>query len=577
MASSILESDELVENPCCVCVRKGKITDADFYCMNRADYYCTACLDVHAMLPSTDGHKILGKGDFKSTFGSDLGKLPALPTQRCSNHSSKILDIYCEDHDEVICAMCVLEHRSCRNVKSVPDNIDNQYTRSNVKDTEKNLKSLKAKLVDQKTCKELQVADLKRSVDEINNEIQELRKKLQTLLENAEHQTVADLEKVFRKTEASIVAEIKDLKSLIGSVDKIEAELKRTKGNKVQEFVCIKTFEKLSAQGQHIKGTQKSLQTISFTTDRNIEKHFRKMKVLGNVSSTSSTDSEATTVEFGLETINRTHSTPSTAQPTTKHSLYTVKQQRAISVKLPNDTSDKAITGSCITDDGYLLLADAVNKRLKRLDLRKEKISDFIDVKGNPWAVCLTGKTEAAVSSTLKYIHFVSVQKTMTVTRTIRLNHRSWGIAYYNGDLFISDSDNSVYVHDMEGQELRKISTDTSGKTIFQDTRHIAICGAENRVYVADRYNGLVTVDLEGNHLSTLSTMNMSLSEAWGVCTNDNSLFLCDSGNVVQIRKDNTLMGQVAQVDGAHSMCFNPHTKSLYVTCYGNVSVLELG
>ncbi|XP_060600006.1 uncharacterized protein LOC132753546 [Ruditapes philippinarum] len=43
-------------------------------------------------------------------------------TERCPSHKAQQLELYCEDHDEVVCILCVaINHRSCEALRSISD------------------------------------------------------------------------------------------------------------------------------------------------------------------------------------------------------------------------------------------------------------------------------------------------------------------------------------------------------------------------------------------------------------------------------------------------------------------------
>lgn len=103
-------SDEILNIKCSICVKKGLSREAEKYCIECQDYYCSSCIDMHTLFPSMTGHKLLDKASFRS-LGLD-SSLPSIPTQRCSLHPFKVTDMFCMDHDEIICTSCVaLSHR----------------------------------------------------------------------------------------------------------------------------------------------------------------------------------------------------------------------------------------------------------------------------------------------------------------------------------------------------------------------------------------------------------------------------------------------------------------------------------
>ena len=108
---SIDASDEVIDIKCCICDKKNIRREAEKYCVECKDYFCTPCSDKHKMFsPNASGHNLLDKADFGSA-GRRSG-LPSFPTERCGVHKAKLLELYCKDHNEVICATCVaLSHR----------------------------------------------------------------------------------------------------------------------------------------------------------------------------------------------------------------------------------------------------------------------------------------------------------------------------------------------------------------------------------------------------------------------------------------------------------------------------------
>jgi hypothetical protein len=112
MATSLGDnlSDEIINIKCCLCIQDNRVREADKYCVQCKDYYCAPCIEIHRKIPATKEHKLLDKSDFRS-LGPD-GSLPSFPTQRCTLHPAKVVDMFCEDHNEAACASCMfLNHR----------------------------------------------------------------------------------------------------------------------------------------------------------------------------------------------------------------------------------------------------------------------------------------------------------------------------------------------------------------------------------------------------------------------------------------------------------------------------------
>jgi hypothetical protein len=229
-----------------------------------------------------------------------------------------------------------------------------------------------------------------------------------------------------------------------------------------------------------------------------------------------------------------------------------------------------------MTADGSALLTDCFNKKLKHFDIQTGTIKDYIVFEARPLDVCLISITEAVVTLNNSTVQFVSLRRKMTPTHRLTMNHACWGIAHKDGKLFISDQGQNVYIHDINGKQLRAISTDASGKQIFQSTLHITINATGDSVFVADYNKGLVILDIHGNHLSTLT--DSTLSSPVAVCTIGRNLLVGGISNIVQIGQNNKLLGEIVKVEKPRSLCYDPYNTRLIVSSYksNKVTVLDL-
>lgn len=107
VAGRKVENDSLGEFDfsCCACVKKNLKTEADKYCSNCLNYFCNECVKLHDMWPALSKHVILDKSEIGQFQNST--KLLQIPTQRCADHRTKIVDMYCKTHDQVGCTTCM--------------------------------------------------------------------------------------------------------------------------------------------------------------------------------------------------------------------------------------------------------------------------------------------------------------------------------------------------------------------------------------------------------------------------------------------------------------------------------------
>lgn len=104
------DSVDECKSPCCVCIKKNIKTVAGKYCSNCSDYFCEDCVKIHDILPSSYDHVIVDRAETKPT--QKAAKLLQIPTKRCPNHRTKIVDMYCKTHNEVACTTCMALHHN---------------------------------------------------------------------------------------------------------------------------------------------------------------------------------------------------------------------------------------------------------------------------------------------------------------------------------------------------------------------------------------------------------------------------------------------------------------------------------
>ncbi|XP_053402250.1 uncharacterized protein LOC128557829 [Mercenaria mercenaria] len=530
-------SDEIIDTKCSVCAGKNITREAEKYCVECQDFYCIPCTDTHKAFPALRAHKLLDKADF-CTRGL-RSSLPSLPTERCHIHKAKLLELFCKNHDEVVCATCVaINHRTCRDIHSIPDEVDNLYKQSASDQIKKQLLASKKAIDDIKKAKQQHLSDLKEQKQRATDSIKIYSKELEAELKRLETESLKEVDVQYKSMEIDLLNEIKEAEKHIDNLEQSGAKLQKSNGNKAQEFVCVKTAQRNILTVKRSTSKKQTEVKIFFSTDMKIKNYLKQLKALGQVA---------------------------TCKP--RSTAYKVKQQRNINITLKKDKNTCRILGSCYIEDGSLLLADWNNNKLKRLDVSTDNIIDHLHLKA-PIAVCLTRKKEAAVSLCNNSIQFVSLGDKMTTTRKLKMDHLCSCLAFNDGILYISDEDKTVYIHDINGVMLHKMTNDKSGKSIFSDTRRISVSTNRDCVYVADFNKGLITLDTQGNYLSTFTDPDLVCPR--GVCTDKRgNILVCGwgSSNIVQISEDSkTTLGIIKTKKHPLSISFDPRRNTLAVT-----------
>lgn len=447
-----------------------------------------------------------------------------------------------------------LTFRTCRNIHSIPGDVDNLYNKLATEETQRQLSTTKVSMERLKKVKENQAEELKQSLRKATDSINNITKEIEAQLEKLAKQSIKAVEKVYGIIEGDLQQAVTDTENYIDDLEQIADILKKSDGNKTQEFVCVKTAEKYIAKAKRAGNLlEKSTYVgIEFVEDSNI-KTFLQQKTLGKVSAETNKQCKL-------------RSTP-----------YKVRQVKEIDVKLRYDAFPCNIFGSCLTEDGFLMLADFNNNKLKRVNLSTETVRDYLNMPGGPIAICQTSNNEVAVS--LDYdkstIQFVSLGEKMTCTRQLKLGHYCYGLAYKDEKIVVTEKSHAIYIHSMTGVVLHKTTADKSGNVICMNNRHISLGTNSDTVYVADQKSGLVTLDSEGNQL--LAFTDLDLVSPQGVCTDGRgNIFACGFGSpcILQISEEShRKLGMFGTVINPFSLCFDARQNRLVVTQFEKNSI----
>ncbi|XP_053396147.1 uncharacterized protein LOC128556159 [Mercenaria mercenaria] len=397
---------------------------------------------MHQAFPAIQGHKLLDKSSFKTVTLTT--NLPSVPTEICTIHEIKILDMYCCNHDLVGCTSCMaLHHRNCTDVQLVSDVVETRFKKTDADETHQNLREKKLAIEKIKTSREALLEEMNKSKTDAVNEIKAFRAEMETMIRNMEKESIKEVEKEYQTMNAMLLEEIKKSEIQIISLERLADNIKQSDGNVAQQFVSIKTAQKTITRTDDIMNSfnAHTHAKVSFVADQSVLGFLQELKTFGSVNS---------------------------------NTVYSVKETREMNIKVQSDTLTCTVFGSCLTQGGQLLLPDFNNKKLKRVDISKLSVEDYCDLPSNPCGVCCIDNQEAVVTLNNNTIQFVNLRNPMKLTHDIKLDNYCFGIAYKDSKLLITNNSTSLYIYDMAGTLLQTISRDNSGNDLFSKCRQIA-------------------------------------------------------------------------------------------------------
>ncbi|XP_060591963.1 probable E3 ubiquitin-protein ligase MID2, partial [Ruditapes philippinarum] len=372
MADGGVGSDEFINFKCCLCEKKNIKKEADIYCVECQDYYCTPCTDLHKMFPAMSTHQFIDKSSFNTV--SLQKSLPSFPVEKCEVHKSELLDMYCADHDDVACATCIaIKHRTCQHIHSIPDEVDDLCKEIDADKTNIELIRIKTKIEEAERAKKLLIKELNVQKEKATESIRQFRKEMEVILDTLEKVTLKTLEEKYKNGKEKLENEIKNLHRHIDELKLSSQKLTKSFGNKAQEFVAVKTSRK-----QIIEANEAEAEFVTNSSDVKVE----------FIADSTKKDALKDFKAFGLISVSTTENI--------REKMYVMKSKKQVNIKHQNDRKTCYVTGSCFTDDGLLFLADYDNKTLKLIDLSSESIKDRLNLEASPLKICQISKNEFA-------------------------------------------------------------------------------------------------------------------------------------------------------------------------------------
>ncbi|XP_053396122.1 uncharacterized protein LOC128556152 [Mercenaria mercenaria] len=550
--SRINASDELIDYVCSPCTKKNKTSEAVKYCVECQEYLCTSCVENHNSFSALSGHSLLGRSQLGTSVGTGARNLPSVPTDRCKVHATKLVEMYCANHDTVGCSVCFnISHKKCDDIHYIPEYVQKQNPTSQFSRLQSRLNATILKIESLAKQQQQRKVELKKNKDICLDEIQAFRMDINKTIDRLEQTTIKDLDDRFCALDQMFDNEMKAIQKTLDHLRKQIVSTETTDVNTSQQFVSLKLCQTEIIEAENL------ITGGSLSIDKNSLQFERNSKILDFLQSLYSLHKP------------QHHTTEQRVLPQKKkESLYQVKTKDSFNVKLPKDKEICDILTLCLLDCGDFLVADRENKILKQIDSINYKIKRSVKLPEVSNSVGTVNAEEAIVCLKGNSLQFVSTRGELVLTRRLKMDHCCLGVSVIACYIFVTDGqDRNIYKYDMNGTLLKKIS----GNKIFSWNRRIVGSEDKKAMYVTDMNKGLIKLDLEGNIIWNIS--GKGLKNAADLCTDElGNVFVADkySNTVVQVTSDGECLGNVVtgkQCDKEpYGVCFNSKESKLFVS-----------
>lgn len=370
-----------------------------------------------------------------------------------------------------------------------------------------------------------------RTLENIRRFAKDLHDRLNVLEKNSEDEAESIYKDQFNEMDESLKIIQTNKTQAVSALDKIAS----TGKNSLQDFVNAKKGRqaaKKAIQYAIVTGAHVNAVDINFTANRKLSDMAQIMQSLGKISkrniTTAGTGKHVDVLQKmkAVELISKRKVTisgtgqyqitlPSNPERkqlsapdnvTQKDGSLQVTGSKKYCVNVSSDQDTCDIVSACTLEDGTIVLSDFNNNKLKHVEGSEFTVTDYCDLSATPWQVCPTSKQEVAVCLMRKQaVQFVSTGSKMAETKKIKTDFDCYGLAYADGNLYISDWYTSVYVYSVSGSKLQELSRDQSGMELFSSIISLAVNTTGTKIYVFDRNVGLTVLDNNGQVVGLLN------------------------------------------------------------------------
>ncbi|KAH3878317.1 hypothetical protein DPMN_002205 [Dreissena polymorpha] len=466
----------------------------------------------------------------------------------CDIHKDEQLTKLCQNHSRLCCSKCV-DHRQCNQLKVLSEvkmqSSDLKKLSVRVSNTLSRLKKLQRYREDSRKAMRSSYAEFER------NKVKKMRLNVQSFLVQCDD---TSMNETFETVEYT-VDEIRQKVNLLltdfenGSIKEQKEELK------LKQAPLISVIKTCIRHHGELLPLHEAMQKVKYQPELSLITHY---KCLDKIQQCEIYMNE----NFSDE-------------------LFSVKGVSKYKVRIFRDSDTCGIKAVCALPDGQVLVADGLNHKVKLLNQQYQVVSHW-GVNVTLWDMCLITPSEAAVALGDHGVQFITVTQSKLVPgRRLQLQHNCYGIAHYEGDLFICSNTalySTLYKYSLSGTLVCRLYEDESGDNSL---RKCAVSPTGDRLYIISYYPAkLLTLARDGTLLATYTDPALQWPDGLHV-TPAGQVLVCGDWpyTVLQVDREgeSKLATLATKEDGVlypRSVCYSSTTSSIIVGQYWDDNIL---
>ncbi|KAL3888443.1 hypothetical protein ACJMK2_000810 [Sinanodonta woodiana] len=528
----MLPTKSKVDRVCDACTSDGSSVTATGFCAVCEEAMCDICLSVHRKQKITKAHYIL---TMEELLNNPQNVMKFAEGFTCLYHEDEDLRFYCKNHKFTCCAVCALEsHNTCSDVRQMKEELPCLLREMKPCEIIEELKKLETHLKKVIDVKETNMKDLESQVNELTDHIREMRKKINTALDELEMKVKMEGKRIHKEVAIRIQEENHQCLSLIHAIrnSQLLCETVHKYGIDIQKFL---TAEKIKSQ-------------IPLYYSQVREKYERTDRLTVQVKFTPLLESllSLSSCDIGTIVTNAVSTYTGLRKPTKE---CQVEKVETFDVNISGNTPSwktPFYSSISILPRERVMLVDNYNCQCILLNSSHKVVTTY-KLTGNPCDICVVGDEEVAVTLyDQNKIQILSVRDdSISPIRTITTKCRCFGITTAgNGEMVVVfDCGNNKYCWSLI-RDKREVNYSVQYDSLSGRFNYIAMNNSKTRVYVTvPDTNSLLCFNMEGKKQYTYSPDNLKFPRGVAVDRDDNIYVVgCNSHNIHQLSPERCII-----------------------------------
>lgn len=499
IASCVENHGTLTTIVCGPCETKDeKKMTAHHWCSECENALCEKCIENHKKYKALQLHYIFPLSNLAMKASPEI-----LQTRECGKHEEWKLELVCNAHQSLCCALCIVqEHQRCGQFSTMTEAAD-KFSEENKLKLLQNIDQFSSKIDTLIEREKQNIADIDDKTDRHTEEIEKMSQEMITCLNELKEKHLHQLAKVSKEVKQKLEGSVETLEHRKLYLAHWKEILSSGSENQTKEEVVIKCLKL-----KKILQAMKQLPMFQMIFDMNVK------------------------VCDGIEQMNSMGALMDITVKESRTDKNDIKHAEITNIS-EFELQDTNIYGGCFLPDGQLLLCGNTSPRCIVCD-EKGSIKQEVQLPGAPWDVLVESDGRIIVTIPGSKSIVVLLPETLAIEKTVKLKCECRGISKWN-DRYMIGTHRSIEEFSLSFHHIRSRSVDI--------TDDIVVDPKGNIIYAANG-NGTVTKEDKDNNVVFTYT-HAKLREPYGLALHEHGTIFVngnDSNNIHILSEDGELL-----------------------------------